>query len=306
MTFRFTYILVLVFVACSAHMNATHNRAGEITYVQLDETTIEATITTYTKTSSFSVDRDSLEIDWGDGIISFVARTEEMELDNDIKLNRYTAIHQYPSRGTYTMSVVDPNRIAGILNIDFPNSVDIQFYIETTFTLLDPRFEGPNSSVVLLQPPIDLACPNQPFTYNPNAFDPDGDSIGFKLITPFQMEGIEVPNYSLPDEINPGPDNNIFLNPITGDFLWESPSVLGEFNITYRINEYRNGQLINSLVRDMQILVRPCTDMNSPPVIDVIEEYCVIAGERLNIPFEAYDMDSGDVVTVKPCYIQYW
>ena len=41
---------------------ATHNRAGEITYVQIDDQTIRATITTYTKTSSQAADRDSLEI----------------------------------------------------------------------------------------------------------------------------------------------------------------------------------------------------------------------------------------------------
>jgi len=263
--FQYTTLLLFCFVIVE-ELAATHNRAGEITYIQIDAVTIEATITTYTRTSSFSVDRDSLEMFWGDGTSSIIDRTEVAELDNDIRFSRYTARHTYPSRGTYTMSMVDPNRIAGILNIDFPNSVDIQFYIETTFTLLDQRFEGPNSSVILLQPPIDFACPDQPFTYSPNAFDPDGDSISFELITPFQMEGVEVPNYNLPNEIRPGDDNNIFLDPITGDFLWDSPKIQGEFNITYLIREYRNGVLINSMVRDMQILVRSCPDSNSPPV----------------------------------------
>jgi len=280
--------------------NATHNRAGEITYEQLDDVTIRATITTYTRTSSFSADRDSLELFWGDGQSSLVYRINDggVELDNDIKVNVYQADHSYPSRGTYTMYVVDPNRIAGILNIDFPNSVNIQFYLETTFTLLDPRFQGSNSSVILLQPPIDYACPNQPFTYNPNAYDPDGDSIAYELITPYQNIGIEVPNYVLPDQISAGPENVVSLDPVTGDFLWDSPKIQGEFNITYRINEYRSGELINSLVRDMQILVRACPEGNRPPDIEIIEEYCVIAGGTITIDIESTDPDSNEILTL--------
>ena len=41
---------------------ATHNRAGEITYVQTGDLTIRATVTTYTKASSIAADRDSVEI----------------------------------------------------------------------------------------------------------------------------------------------------------------------------------------------------------------------------------------------------
>jgi gliding motility-associated-like protein len=279
---------------------ATHNRAGEITYEQLDDVTIRATITTYTRTSSFSADRDSLELVWGDGQTSLVYRINNggEELENDIKINIYQAEHSYPTRGTYTMSLVDPNRIAGILNIDFPNSVNIQFYLETTFTLLDPRFQGSNSSVILLQPPIDYACPNQPFTYNPNAYDPDGDSIAYQLITPFQGIGIEVPNYVLPDQISAGVDNLVTLDTRTGDFLWNSPKIQGEFNITYRINEYRSGVLINSLVRDMQILVRACAEGNRPPEIEVIDEYCVIAGETIIIDIESTDPDTSEILAL--------
>jgi len=236
---------------------STHNRAGEITYEQIDDLTIRATITTFTRTSSFSADRDTLTIFWGDGDSTVISRVNGNgeELPNDIKRNEYVGEHTYSTRGTFKLSVIDPNRIAGILNIDFPNSVNITFYLETTFTLLEPRFQGRNNSVVLLQPPIDFACPGEVFVYNPNAFDPDGDSLSYELITPFSSEGLEVPNYVLPDQISPGDDNQVFLDPTSGEFRWDSPQALGEYNITYRINEWRGGNLINSLVRDMQILV---------------------------------------------------
>ncbi len=293
----FIFLLLLPVLGYS-----THNRAGEITYEQIDDLTIRATITTYTRTSSFAADRDSLELFWGDGTSIFVARSNGNgeELPNDIKVNYYIAEHTYPTRSQYTLSVTDPNRIAGIQNIDFPNSVNIQFYIETTLTLLDQRFQGPNSSAVLLQPPIDFACVDQTFIHNPNAYDPDGDSLAYELITPFQEEGVEVPNYNLPDEIRPGDDNIVSLDPVTGEFVWESPKVQGEFNITILIKEYREGILINEIIRDMQILVISCIDEdlmpNSPPTIEAPDEICVIAGELVEFDVLATDNDSTQLI----------
>jgi len=277
---------------------ATHNRAGEITYVQIDDFTIRATIVTFTRTSSIDADRDSLTLIWGDGDSSVVQRTLALEFPNDIKRNEYVAEHTYPTRGTFKLSVTDPNRIAGILNVDFPNSVNIRFYIETTLTLLEARFQGQNSSVILLQPPIDFACAGQPYTYNPNAFDVDGDSLTYELVTPFSEEGVEVPNYELPDRVRPGPDNQIFLDPNTGSFSWDTPQALGEYNITYRINEFRNGELINSIIRDMQILVRACPDNNRTPEIEVAREICVIAGDLLEIEVLTTDQDSFEILTL--------
>ncbi len=292
--------LFVLFLSHSNEALATHNRAGEITYEQIGDLTIRATIVTYTRTSSFAADRDSLTLYWGDGDSTFVLRSNGngLELPNDIKRNEYVSQHTYPARGTYTMSVEDPNRIAGILNIDFPNSVNIRFYIETTFTLLEPRFQGRNNSIVLLQPPIDLACVGQVYTYNPNAYDPDGDSLSYELVVPRANRDNEVPNYQLPDEISAGPENQIFLNEETGDFIWNAPQTQGEYNITYRINEYRNGTLINSLLRDMQILVRGCLDENNAPDLEAIDLICVIAGENVEIDIFATDIDSNEVLTI--------
>ena len=291
-------LFLLAILSLGRDAFATHNRAGEITYEQIDELTIRATITTYTRTSSFAADRDSLELSWGDGTSTTITRANGSgtELPNDIKVNFYIAEHTYPPRGTFKLSMMDPNRIAGILNIDFPNSVNIPFFLETEFTLLDVRFQGRNSSAILLQPPIDFACVNEKFTHNPNAYDPDGDSLSYELITPFEDLGVEVPNYLLPDSIVPGDDNIVSLDPVTGDFVWDSPKLVGEFNITFRINEYREGTLINSLIRDMQILVRSCRNENTAPTVMTIDEICVVAGEMIQFEVVATDPDSGQLL----------
>jgi gliding motility-associated-like protein len=282
---------IIIFLLLSVYCHATHNRAGEITYEQIGELTIRMTVTTYTKTSSAAADRDSLEIFWGDGTSEFVRRSNGNgnPLPNDVKVNYYIQEHTYPGRASYTVYFTDPNRVSNILNVNPPNSIDIPFFLSTTFTLLDPQFQGYNNSAILLQPPLDFACIGRDFIHNPNAFDADGDSLSYELVSPQQGPGEEVPNYIFPQNIGPGTDNIISLDPLTGTFLWRSPKIAGEYNIAFRINEYRQGVLINSLIRDMQVLVRGCD--NEAPVIESADEFCVIAGTQLSIPIDISDPD---------------
>jgi len=293
-------LLLSLMTTWSIDLGATHNRAGEIIYEQTGPLTITATIKTYTKNSSSGADRDSLELFWGDGTSTVVVRTNgdgngEI-IPGDVKINCYTGEHTYAARATYTLSFMDPNRVTGILNVNFPNSVDIPFYLETTFTLLNVQFQGLNNSVVLLDPPLDFACKDKRFIHNPNAFDIDGDSIGYELIVPFMGQDEPVPNYVYPDGIIPGLDNVISLDPLTGDFVWDSPKAVGEYNIAIQVNEFRNGQLISSTIRDMQIFVDDCDD--NPPIVESDQEICVIAGELLDIPLLIDDIDPGDQVKI--------
>ncbi|MBK8620502.1 MAG: gliding motility-associated C-terminal domain-containing protein [Saprospiraceae bacterium] len=274
----------------------THNRAGEITFRQIGSLTIEMTITTYTKTSSQAADRDSLEFFWGDNTSEFIKRDNSLTRSeaNDVKINYYIARHTYPGPATYTMYFVDPNRVGTILNINYPNSIDIPFFLSTTFTLLNQQFQGPNNSVILLQPPLDIACAGKKFIHNPNGYDPDGDSLVYELAVPLQAVNLPVPLYLLPDQILPGPNNKISINGRTGEFIWDAPVLLGEYNIAIKISEYRNGVLISSVLRDMQILVRAC--VNDPPSILVDEEICVLAGEKIDLPLFVDDINNGQKV----------
>lgn len=280
---------------------STHNRAGEIKVEQLGPLTIRATIITYTKASSILADRDSLEIVWGDGTSEWVRRSNGggrgVLLPNDIKYNLYVAEHTYPGRSTYTISMMDPNRNGGILNVNPPNSESVPFYIETTYTFLNPQFQGFNNSAVLLQPPIDFGCIGQRFIHNPSAYDPDGDSVSYELIVPLQDENMEVPRYSFPNLISPGPNNIISLDPVSGDFVWDAPQRAGEYNIAMRIYEHRNGRVINSFIRDLQIEIRDCD--NQPPQVSARDEICVVAGDTVRIPVQVTDPDRNPEQQVK-------
>lgn len=272
----------------------THNRAGEITLVQLDDHTIRAIINTYTKASSIAADRDSLTVIWGDGTQSTVPRINGNGeiLGNNTKKNVYISEHVYPGRGNYTVSVMDPNRVENILNVDPPNSVNIPFFIQTSFTLLNLQFQSPNNTVILLKAPIDFACVGVPFQHNPAAFDADGDSLSFELTVPLMDKNFPVPNYSYPSQISPGINNVISLDSKRGTFNWISPQKPGEYNIAFIIHEYRKGVLIASTIRDMQIYVRDDCGPNRPPKIQAIDDTCIVAGTVLNIPIVASDPDT--------------
>jgi len=288
-------ISFLFLVAAPLKIFCTHNRAGEIIYKQTGELSIIATLITYTKTESAAADRDTVTIYWGDGTSTNVKRSNGngTELANSVKKNIYIAEHTYPGRGTYIISMIDPNRIADILNVDPPNSINVPFYIQSTITLFNTTFQGINNSPILLKDPIDVACLGQIFIHNPSAYDEDGDSLSFSFTTPFMDFNTPVPNYLLPNLINPGINNGLILDNRTGTLVWQSPQRAGEYNIAIEISEFRRGIKIGSVIRDMQILVLATCKDNAPPSITGVRDTCVVAGTFLELNYLIDDINKG-------------
>lgn len=301
---RLFLVLAYIFML-NISLYATHQRAGEITYKHLNNLTYEVTITTYTFAPS-AADRCELTLNWGDGENSIIPRSNgpsgitpagiscehvgEM-VGKDIRKNVYIGVHTYPSASTYRIWLEDPNRNMGIQNI--PNSVDVPLYIETLL-IINP-FLGNNSSPQLLLPPIDNGCIGVPYLHNPGAFDPNGDSLSFKLVTPRGAGGLNIIGYKLPnevDELNPG---TFIIDATTGDILWQNPTIQGEYNFAFIIEEWRNGVRIGYVTRDMQVNIIACD--NDPPVLSLVTDTCVIAGDTLNIKITATDPD-GDMLTL--------
>ncbi len=293
------FFLVFVLMMMCLQAWSTHNRAGEIVYRYIGNgstLTYEFKIITYTKYSGTSVDadRDTLDIDYGDGTIEPIERTSKILIEGnendetDIYKNEYVGVHTYPGPFTYVVSFSDPNRVDDIINIG--TSVDIPFSVSDTIKILDPTLFGLNNSPQLLQPPIDNAAIGIPFVHNPNAFDPDGDSLHYSLIVPTQAPGIVVPGYAFPDQISPGPNNVITINQATGEITWDAPRQVGLYNIAILIREFRNGRCMGTLVRDMQIRVEDTP--NTPPIIEGPLEICIVAGDTLEFIVTAFDNDN--------------
>ena len=277
------FIILISLFLCSFGLFATHQRAGEITYEYVSGLTYRFTILTYTYTPS-AADRPQLDIVWGDGSYSTVDRIWRIQMENDITRNVYIAEHTFPSTGTFHITLEDPNRNNGIVNI--PNSVNVPFFLETILTI-NP-FIGANSSPQLLNPPIDNGCLGYTYYHNPGAFDADGDSLSYSLITCRGYDGEDIPGYSLP-----AASNSITIDPVTGDLIWDAPVQQGEYNIAILIREWRNGVCIGSVVRDMQITILSC--QNQPPSITTIDDTCVVAGTELVFDVLGDDPNSSSI-----------
>lgn len=284
----------------SQGMNATHNRAGEITYTHrpdLGPYTYEVRVQTCTKSSSFA-DRPWLKIRFGDEPLS----TPESELDSlprveiipvagqDAQINVYLGLHTYPSPGIFDLVVEDPNRNAGVQNIK--GSVNVVFTIQSTL-IISPT-TGHNNSVRLLNPPKERACIFQPWIHNPGAYDPDGDSLVYSLV-PCRGEGnIPIAVWELPDESTSFPGDVFSIDAVTGDVTWMVPPQAGEYNIAILIEEFRNGMLVGNVIRDMQIDVITCP--NIAPQIAEIPDYCIEADETLEIAVIATDANNNTLI----------
>lgn len=289
------YYITGFFISVALLASATHNRAGEITYRWLGGLKYEATITTYTRNCQGCADRCELPINWGDGAEDTllrqngpttpqcaVARSGEV-IEAGIKKNIYVGQHTYPSAGSYTLFFEDPNRNGGIANI--PNSIDVPFYVQTELLILPAL--GPNSSPVLTNPPVEKGCINRRFEHNAGAFDPDGDSLAYRLVFSRTTNGQIINTIYDPQLVQDSVE--ISSN---GTLFWDLPKNIGEYNFAFQIIEFRknsNGQWIKlgAITRDMQVRIEGCE--NRPPEIEPAGPFCVEAGKNLNFNVRVTD-----------------
>ncbi|MCB9224611.1 MAG: gliding motility-associated C-terminal domain-containing protein [Crocinitomicaceae bacterium] len=290
--FIYTLLLLLSFNTALA----THNRSGSITYRHVSGYTYAFTVTTCTKSSS-EADRPQLEINWGDGTSDTIDRDPNIDFNfaYDVQINKYYGTHTFTGPANYIVSVEDPNRNAGVLNIT--NSVDKVFCIQTEL-VISPFIGNPNNSLVIEDCPCpEFACLQKKYCYNLSAYDPDGDSLSYSLVPCRGEDCLEmsIPEiYQYPDDVGGG---IMTIDPVSGTLCWDAPQFQGEFNLAIKIKEWRNGFYIGSVIQDMQLTVRSCN--NDPPIIDEVADTCVFAGTNVNIPFVAHDPNAGDIVTIR-------
>lgn len=290
--------LLFVFALLTAlGAQATHNRAGEIVYCVDPDNPLRyfVQIITHSKTSA-PADRPELEINWGDGSSDTLPRTSITAIIGaDAQRNVYEGVHVYNGPGQYILSFEDPNRNEGVLNI--PNSVNQTFCVKSMLTI--GPLTGGNCSVNFLNSPLQDACLNTLWAHNSVAFDADGDSLSYELLVCAGLGCDPIPGYEYPQEVSPAPD--LFqIDGSTGTLFWDSPQITGEYNIAFRVREWRKVSGIyyevGWVVRDMQVTVGPCS--NQPPVVEPVPDTCVVAGTVLTVNVQASDPDAAQNVTL--------
>jgi gliding motility-associated-like protein len=160
------------------------------------------------------------------------------------------------------------------------------FYIETTF---NSQFAPHNSSPYFENKPIPYTCKDLPYSFNNVAIDPEGDSLWTEVINPLTNPGPAGACTNSPSPCNLAvttPPINMTNNPfqtgsvtppVTGSFTLNGNSGQITFTATdagpqtlaIRVKEYRNGVLIGSIIRDVQVQVLDPSLCNyTPSTID--------------------------------------
>jgi gliding motility-associated-like protein len=125
---------------------------------------------------------------------------------------------------------------------------------------------GYNSSPQFLEPPLSVLSPGYVYNYAHYAGDSDLDSLVYSWAPPLTNmfnaatgTGSSLPFVSPYSFSNPLPSSTstpLSLNPVTGVITFE-PNIVGGFFTCVRVDEYRCGQLIGSVFRDIPIFSVP-------------------------------------------------
>lgn len=315
--FRLLFLSFLLTIL-SNELWATHIRAGEITAVRISQSSLRYrfTLVLYKDTGSNVEVGEGGIFNFGQGRIIGPGRQvlsdesvdggfTETNIGNETLISVIQFDHTFDGPGCYVISYTEQNRNGGIINMGGAASEDIPFHIETVICI-DPLF-GANGTPQLTIPPIDRACIGSRFIHNAGAFDPDGDSLAYKIVTPMQGRGFDVTTYlplndgSISDTREDGGSPAIFeIDPINGNLTWDAPKFAGEYNVAFIVEEWRYSELtekyeqLGYVTRDMQIIVEDCD--NDRPEILIPPDTCIEAGSLLKAEITATDPDNNDVL----------
>lgn len=298
MNIRRKVFLALVFLfALAVEAWATHIRAGEIVAVRISQNSLRYrfTLIIYSDTGSGVQVGEGGVFNFGDGRIIEGGRQvmidestffDEQLIGNETRRTIFEFEHTFTANNVFVISYTEQNRNNNILNVNGGASDQTPFHIETIIRI-DPGLLG-NGTPQLTIPPIDRACVGARFIHNPGAFDPDGDSLAYKLVLPQEGRGQDIATYvplddsSITTSSEDGGSPIFSIDPITGDFVWDAPQRAGEYNAAFIVEEWRfseltdRWELLGFVTRDMQILVEDCD--NERPTLEIPEDICVEAG----------------------------
>ena len=287
-------LLILFLLVNFYQVLASHLRAADIVATRIGEKRYRILLTIYT---DFESVRDgSGEIPAEEAVVEIageeviIQRTSFENIGNLTFENKYEFEYEFPAanRG-YVISYTGVFRNNGIVNIQPPSGLK-SLYVETGVRV--DGFTQLNTTPQLLIPPIDLATVGQVFTHNPGAFDVDGDSISFKLLTPRKSEDEIVDQYRFPNHPSLG-GGTFTLDPVRGDMVWDAPTIPGEYNVAFMIEEWRNGFRIGFIVRDMQIIVEDSD--NERPELIIPDDTCIASNILLTDQVIAWDPNNNSI-----------
>jgi gliding motility-associated-like protein len=200
-----------------------------------------------------------------------------------VKINLDPVVYNSPNGYYFSWERCCRNVIIKNINVGTnPNgNVGMTFYMEI------PPLTLKNSTPVFNKNPLTLLCINNPFTFNYEVTDSDGDSLVYSLVDPLKGTLSESnpndPNQGNYPVINSGPYSPIIwrpgynlnyiidgaptlsINRRTGE-LNITPTRQGVYVVSILVEEFRKGVKIGEVRRELQFTISTC-NTNDPPKI---------------------------------------
>jgi hypothetical protein len=303
-------LIAIIFMFLVTHTYATHIRSADIFVKRVCGTlTFDITIIAYlNSTSSTKFGSGQSSLNFGDGFTNNDLPTIDAILRPDLGTNVSVATfhtqHTYLATGTFQITYIERDRSRGVLNI--ADSEDVPYVTSVTITV--DNGHGCNSFPVLEVISVDRACSGKIFYHNPGAYDSDGDSLSYELTIPASSQNTsadyDAPNsdkfYTDPAKGNEAKNAHATfqINSLTGLLTWDAPGAIGEYNIAFKIIEWRkepDGSYtkVSTTIRDMQIIVEECDNQRPRLLLDI--ELCVLPGTPISSQIRGIDDDNHDV-----------
>lgn len=197
-----------------------------------------------------------------------------------------------------------------ITNLQTQNNTRI--LIETTANLVAAPC---NNSPVFSNQPVPYICAGELYQYSNGATDVDGDSLAYELVDPREIPaGSSTGNPEVIDFLAPftatypvetTPANAFNFDPLSGQMSFV-PASAQQPVLSVMIKEYRDGVLIGTVIRDIQMVVLACSnqspDLQPPSNVSggVLngQTFSVCAGSTLSFDLTASDPDAGQTLTM--------
>ncbi len=275
---KFMFFVLLFSFGASKTITASHVVGGNLTYVCMGGNQFEVTLALYrdcagaTAPTAVTINRKSVACSYNsyfalnkvaglDSIVSPVCSGSLTSCNGGtlpgIREYIYRGIITLPQCSDWVLSYSLSARNAAITTIVTPGSMGM--YIEARLNnLAFPCNNSPNFS----NRPVPFICAGQPYCFNNGSNDPDGDSLSYSLITPRSTATVNVTylsGYSASQPVTSVPPAT--FNQVTGD-MCITPAALQVSVFAMLVKEWRNGILVGSVMRDIQIRTIACTNSN--------------------------------------------
>lgn len=314
---RLTFILLLVNVLIAGRASATHMAGADLTYTYLGNNQYEITYTFYrdcigipaqtsislaygSVTCGFSNVATLLPVPGTGQQITHVCPWATTTCDGGTA----TGIQEWEYTGIVTLPAACPDwifsteeccRNAAITTIVDPDNN--QMHLDATLN----NTVSNNNSAVFSNIPIAFECIGQDNYFNHGGFDADGDSLVYSLVTPMNQSNLPVvfnSGYTFNNPLTSVPP--VSVDPMTGD-IFMHPTTPEVAIMAVQIQEYRNGVLIGTVIRDIQVYVIQCN--NNLPAMSGINgtpdfSTSTCAGSPVCFDLFSSDVDTNDSLTV--------